>query len=319
MCSPFLSDRLAPESYLSRHDSNRGASPPVSRFSTSSLVEQELAAMKQKIADLERLRALELSVYGGASQVAPSHRQVSPPRLDQSPRYIPMRDRVPPGDIRDQHVRDIRHVGNFQDGQDARDSRNNGNIRDTRPDIRVNGNHRNVQESRSLQDEAGYRPAHIQQTPSHGASYDDRGGPQPASGFSARDLGFRGNAPEQRNQQPIAQFDNLNRSTGTARNGPSSFMPGEHDRTAARFPSQNIAGPPRDSRRMDGHFERNQRGDFQRQDNVPSSSFNGRYAAPALNHGRAQANAIAVPNGIIPARPNGPPPRMDQQAQRGRR
>lgn len=43
----------------------------------SSFVEQELAAMKQKIADLERLRALELKLYGGGSSRL-SHRNASP-------------------------------------------------------------------------------------------------------------------------------------------------------------------------------------------------------------------------------------------------
>jgi hypothetical protein len=94
----FIEDALLPDrDYPARTGYGSQMPSEVPRLA-SSFVEQELAAMKQKIADLERLRALELSLYGGGSSRL-SHRNASPspPPLVPSHGYRDVRNesRIP--------------------------------------------------------------------------------------------------------------------------------------------------------------------------------------------------------------------------------
>lgn len=149
-------------SYAPADERYRREPVDIPRF-TSSLVEQELAAMKQKIADLERLRALELSVYG-AGPLVPAQRSASPPVRRTSNGYHEMRD-----------------AGRFDASRDppfrnSLDSRDQGS---TRGSVGMSGNQpfqamrdsREFQGGRDARDARGTVPHMV---PSHGPRYNDQ-------------------------------------------------------------------------------------------------------------------------------------------------
>ncbi|GHJ89480.1 hypothetical protein NliqN6_5882 [Naganishia liquefaciens] len=93
-----LPDRTSssrPSNHSARSELDSRIAGDVPRFA-SSIIEQELAAMKQKIADLERLRALELSLYSeSSSRLSRRNASPSPPlvpshghRDDSAPRPV---------------------------------------------------------------------------------------------------------------------------------------------------------------------------------------------------------------------------------------
>lgn len=133
----------------------------IPRF-TSSLVEQELAAMKQKIADLERLRALELSVYGAVPSV-PVQRNASPPVHMPSHVYREVRDAPRFDASRNQTFRhnvDLRDQGNARGPADIRSSEPFPAMRDSR----------DLQGGRDGREARGLPP---QMVPSHGPRYNN--------------------------------------------------------------------------------------------------------------------------------------------------
>ena len=103
----------------------------------SSVVEQELAAMKQKIADLERLRALELSLYSESSTFL-SQRNASPsPPLVPSHGYRDIRSAPRPKFHGDVNLRNSAETRTSEAGPPAYDRRDMRDERDDR-DFRAN-------------------------------------------------------------------------------------------------------------------------------------------------------------------------------------
>lgn len=159
-------------SYASIDESYRRGSSVVPSF-TSSLVERELAAMKQKIADLERLRALELSVYGAGPHSVPSQRNASPPPSMPSSGYRDSQDRSRLNATREHTFRSNPEIGN------TRNYRGPG-------ENRVGGPAQATWDSRDLRDGRDVRAPPPQMVPSHGVpshdarynNYNDNGGPR---------------------------------------------------------------------------------------------------------------------------------------------
>lgn len=170
-------DNLAPARRRERAGPPSGHNPPRPPYAderyrhepvdiprlTSSLVEQELAAMKQKIADLERLRALELSVYG-AAPVVPIQRIESPPVRRPSNGYDEGRD-----------------AGRFDAARDppfrhSLDSRDQGNTRDP-VDMSGHQPHQVIHDSRGFRggrDIKDVRGPVSHLVPSHGPRFNDQ-------------------------------------------------------------------------------------------------------------------------------------------------
>ncbi|KAJ9112634.1 hypothetical protein QFC19_000654 [Naganishia cerealis] len=276
--------------------------------------------MKQKIADLERLRALELSVYGEGPSLSPPRRQLSPPRNVLSQRYVPIRDQPPPGDTRDEYLREPRRLSHTPNGQDARG--NSGNIQEMQ-DIRNNGHHRNMHEFRGAPDESNYRPGQIEQVPSHGPRFEDRNGSRPIGGFRGQGGVSHATVSDRQSHQFMPPLDNDRNTSFTVRNGNQSIMSGAQDRGPAHFP-ENKGFPPRDSRNPEWDQKVNRkedppRGNFQTHGGGPNRPLDQRYPGASQDRPRIHANPISGLDGIPPARGHGPPARMGYQAPRGRR